>query len=116
MNLSGRAVSRICREYGVKLDRVLVAHDEMDLPLGRFKFKVGGGDAGHNGISSIAECLGTPDFARLRLGVGRPAEDIPTPDYVLSDFDEGELPVLRETLLKARDSLAFYFAQGSRRP
>lgn len=72
MNLSGEAVLAIASFYRVKPAAMVVAHDELDLPLGRMRFKMGGGNAGHNGLKSITQCLGTPDFHRLRLGIGKP--------------------------------------------
>lgn len=111
MNLSGIAVARICRENGIQPRHALVMHDELDLPLGRMKFKSGGGAAGHNGVASIARELGTPDFPRLRIGIGRPTGE-PGRDYVLSAFDPEELPILHKVLTMARDALPIFFGQG----
>ena len=90
MNDAGRAVGPARGALGVPLDRVLVIHDEIDLPFGEIRARVGGGLAGHNGLKSIRDALGSPDFGRIRIGVGRP----PTTDpdrvaaYVLSRFRE----------------------------
>src|SRR4051812_42892446 len=88
MNESGRAVAEAARFYKVDPDAVLVVHDEGDFDLGRLELKFGGGLGGHNGLRSIAQHLTTPDFMRLRIGVGRPERGDPRPlaDYVLSDF------------------------------
>src|SRR3954463_11829509 len=88
MNDSGRAVGGAARFYKLEPGEVLVVHDEGDFGLGRLELKVGGGLAGHNGLRSIAQHLKTPDFLRLRVGVGRPERGDPRPlaDYVLSDF------------------------------
>lgn len=94
MNLSGIVVARLCRKFAVPPERLLVLHDEMDLPLGRTKLKFGGGDAGHNGIASIVQELGGRDFHRLRLGVGRPGGPGDPAEYVLADFTPAELPLL----------------------
>jgi PTH1 family peptidyl-tRNA hydrolase len=100
MNESGRAVSGATRFYKLEPGEVLVVHDEGDFERGRLELKVGGGLAGHNGLRSIAQHLKTPDFLRLRVGVGRPERGDPRPlaDYVLSNFephDDAETLVAR---------------------
>ena len=89
MNESGVAVSGATRFYKLEPGEVLVVHDEGDFDLGRLELKVGGGLSGHNGLRSIAQHLKTPDFLRLRVGVGRPDRGDPRPlaDYVLSNFE-----------------------------
>jgi PTH1 family peptidyl-tRNA hydrolase len=94
MNESGRSVNEAARFYKLEPDAILVVHDEGDLDLGRLQARKGGGFAGHNGLRSIAQHLKTPEFMRLRIGVGRPGRGDPRPlaDYVLSNFephDEG---------------------------
>ncbi len=90
MNDAGQSVGPARGAYKLDLDRVLVIHDEIDLPFGEIRTRVGGGLAGHNGLKSIRQALGSPDFARVRIGVGRP----PTTDpdrvaaYVLGRFRE----------------------------
>jgi PTH1 family peptidyl-tRNA hydrolase len=88
MNDSGKSVGAALRFYKLDPDAVLVVHDEGDFDLGRLQLRLGGGLAGHNGLRSIAQHLKTPDFMRLRVGVGRPERGDPRPlaDYVLSDF------------------------------
>ena len=100
MNESGRSVAQAAKFFKVDPDAVLVAHDEGDFELGRLEIKVGGGYGGHNGLRSIGQVLGTPDFLRLRIGVGRPERGDPRPlaDYVLSNFephDEAETLIAR---------------------
>ncbi len=100
MNESGRAVGGATRFYKLEPREVLVVHDEGDFELGRLELKVGGGLSGHNGLRSIAQHLQTPDFLRLRIGVGRPERGDPRPlaDYVLSNFepqDDAETLVAR---------------------
>ena len=92
MNESGRSVGAAARFYKVEPDAVLVVHDEGDFDLGRLQLRLGGGLAGHNGLRSIAQHLRTPDFVRLRIGVGRPERGDPRPlaDWVLSDFEPHE--------------------------
>src|SRR5438132_4385442 len=88
MNESGRSVQAAASFFKVEPDAVLVLHDEGDFDLGRLQARLGGGFAGHNGLRSIAQHLGTPDFMRLRVGVGRPERGDPRPlaDFLLSDF------------------------------
>jgi PTH1 family peptidyl-tRNA hydrolase len=88
MNESGRAVGAAARFFKVEPEDLLVVHDEVDLEPGRLQARLGGGLAGHNGLRSVAQHLGTPDFARLRIGVGRPERGDPRPvaDFVLSEF------------------------------
>ena len=92
MNESGRSVAAAARFYKLEPDAILVVHDESDLESGRLQARMGGGLAGHNGLRSVAKQLGTPDFLRLRVGVGRPERGDPRPlaDYVLSDFEPAD--------------------------
>jgi peptidyl-tRNA hydrolase, PTH1 family len=89
MNVSGRSVGEAARFFKVEPGALLVVHDDVDLEAGRLQARLGGGLAGHNGLRSIAEVLGTQDFLRLRIGVGRPARGDPrsVADYVLSEFE-----------------------------
>ena len=88
MNESGRSVKAAARFFRVEPDAILVVHDESDLEPGRLQARRGGGLAGHNGLRSVAKQLGTPDFLRLRVGVGRPERGDPRPlaDFLLTDF------------------------------
>jgi peptidyl-tRNA hydrolase, PTH1 family len=89
MNESGRSVAAAVRFFKVEPGRLLIVHDDVDLEPGRLQARVGGGLAGHNGLRSIAQAVGTQDFLRLRIGVGRPGRSDPRPvaDYVLSPFE-----------------------------
>ncbi len=89
MNVSGRSVSQATRFFKVDPESLLVVHDDVDLEPGRLQARLGGGLAGHNGLRSIADALGTHDFLRLRIGVGRPGrgDRRPVADYVLSSFE-----------------------------
>ncbi len=109
MNESGRSIGSAIRFFKVVPEALLVVHDDVDLEVGRLQARAGGGLGGHNGLRSIAQTLGTQDFLRLRIGVGRPERGDPRPvaDYVLSPFaveDDAEVLVARsadavETLL-----------------
>jgi PTH1 family peptidyl-tRNA hydrolase len=92
MNDSGRSVRAAMQFFKLEPDAVLVVHDESDLPLARLQARLGGGTAGHNGVRSVATQLGTPDFLRLRVGVGRPGRGDPRDlaDWVLADFEPHE--------------------------
>lgn len=113
MNLSGKAVSKICGRHSIKPEDVVVAHDELDLPVGRMKFKKGGGNNGHNGLESIQERLGTPAFYRLRLGVGRPTEEFKgISDWVLEPFDDNVAKNLPEIISHAAKGLDIFYRRG----
>jgi PTH1 family peptidyl-tRNA hydrolase len=112
MNESGRSVNAAASFFKLEPDAILVVHDESDLETGRLQARLGGGFAGHNGLRSVAQHLGTPDFLRLRVGVGRPGrgDRRPLADYVLSDFepeDDAEAIVAR-----AADAVEALDAEG----
>jgi PTH1 family peptidyl-tRNA hydrolase len=92
MNESGRSIAAAAGFFKVPIENVLVVHDEVDLELGRLQARAGGGLAGHNGLRSIAQMMGGPDFLRLRVGVGRPGRGDPreVADFVLSPFEPHE--------------------------
>lgn len=112
MNLSGRAARAVCDFYKVDPTDILVIHDELDLPLGRMRVKRGGGNAGHNGLKSLTQELGTPDFYRLRLGVGRPEPGRDVAGYVLENFRNEEMPVVRRVLPEAVAAAMGLFEDG----
>ncbi|KQR90612.1 MAG: aminoacyl-tRNA hydrolase [Microbacterium ginsengisoli] len=97
MNTSGGPVAALARFYGVPAERVVVVHDELDIPFDTLKLKVGGGHGGHNGVRDIAKALGTPEFPRVRVGIGRPVGRQDPADWVLDPFSSAErttLPIL----------------------
>lgn len=112
MNLSGEAVAHACDFYNIPAERIVVVHDELDLPLGRMKFKTGGGLAGHNGLKSIAQHLGTKEFHRLRMGIGKP-EHGSTADYVLTRFTRAEEPAVNAVLDGALQGLRTFIEAGA---
>jgi peptidyl-tRNA hydrolase, PTH1 family len=115
MNESGRSVGAAARFFKVDPDAILVIHDESDLERGRLQARLGGGLAGHNGLRSIAQHLRTPDFLRLRVGVGRPERGDPRPlaDWVLSDFEAHDDP--EGVVSRAADAVETLDAEGLER-
>lgn len=108
MNLSGRSVAALARFFAIEPEEILVAHDELDLPPGDLKMKFGGGHAGHNGLRDIAVQLGTPEFWRLRMGIGHPRDSaIPqqdVADYVLALPLSDEKAAIKSALEKGLDA------------
>lgn len=97
MNTSGGPVAGLAKYYGVDPAQVVVVHDEVDIPFDTIKLKSGGGEGGHNGLRDITKALGTKDYVRVRVGVGRPPGRTDTADHVLKDFSATErkdLPIL----------------------
>jgi PTH1 family peptidyl-tRNA hydrolase len=112
MNLSGQAVGALLRFYKIPPEHFMVAYDEVDLPLGTIRIRPDGGSAGHKGMASIIERLGTPAFPRLRLGVSRPPGRMQAADYVLQDFDSGEAEMLAVTLDRGVDAVLTFVTEG----
>jgi PTH1 family peptidyl-tRNA hydrolase len=103
MNLSGDSVSSLMKFYKIPLNQLLVIHDDIDLPFGTIRLRPSGGGGGQKGLVSIIERLGTKEFARLRIGVGRPPGRMDAADYVLKDFskpEKVELPLIFNTVSK----------------
>ena len=97
MNLSGQSVGEVIRFYKIPSSKVIVFHDEIDFPLGKLKFKSGGGHAGHNGLRSISEHIGS-DYIRIRIGVGHPGNKNAVANYVLGDFSKVEQETITQIL------------------
>ncbi len=95
MNLSGEAALYIASFMKIQVSDIIAVYDDMDLPLGTFKIQIGGSDGGHNGIKSISDSLRENDFTRIRIGIGRPKENVSISDYVLSDFFKEERESIR---------------------
>ena len=112
MNLSGQPVSSLLRFYKLPLEHLLVAHDDLDLPFGALRLRPGGGSAGQKGMTSIIGRLGTQDFPRLRLGIGRPPGRMDAVDYVLEDFLTDDMPVLSDILESAADAALTFVVEG----
>lgn len=105
MNLSGGPVAALVRYYKVDPTRLIVVHDELDIPFDSIKLKQGGGHGGNNGVRDIISALGTGDFIRVRVGIGRPPGRQPAADFVLRDFASAERAVLPSVLADAADAV-----------
>jgi PTH1 family peptidyl-tRNA hydrolase len=112
MNLSGGPVSSAAKFFGLGPDRIIVLHDELDIPFDTVKLKVGGGHGGHNGLRDIQAALGTPDFARVRIGIGRPPGRQDAADFVLSPFSKAEREQLPSLLSDAADAAEDLVREG----
>ena len=115
MNLSGFAVSEVARYFRVALADILVVADDVNLVLGRLRARPSGSAGGHNGFRSIIEQLGTDEFARLRVGVGRGDPRRDHADHVLSGFDAEERPVVADAIARAADAGELFVAEGIER-
>ena len=112
MNDSGMSVSSLARFYRVPLDNLMVAYDDVDLPLGILRLRPSGGSAGQRGMQSIIERLGTDEFPRLRIGTGRPPGRMDAADYVLQDFPAQDADLLNETLDRAVDAVLTFIQES----
>jgi PTH1 family peptidyl-tRNA hydrolase len=112
MNLSGPALAPVVRYLKVPLDSFLVVHDDLDLAPGRIQLRRDGGFGGHRGLESIGQQLGSADFGRLRVGIGRPPPGQEAADYVLEDFTEPEARVMEEVFQRAGEALICWVSQG----
>ncbi|SDK60286.1 aminoacyl-tRNA hydrolase [Sediminibacillus albus] len=104
MNLSGESLRPLIDYYGIDISDTVVIYDELDLPLGKIRLREKGGHGGHNGIRSIIDHLGTKEFKRIRVGIGRPSIPQPVPDYVLGTFNKEEQQEANAVIQKAADA------------
>jgi len=120
MNLSGQSVSRLVKRFKISLDDLLVIHDDLDLPLGKIRISQGSSSGGHKGINSIITHLGSTDFLRIRVGIGRPAifegsardKEAEIIDYVLSDFTPEERKTITQVIPKVSDAILCLLSEG----
>ena len=112
MNMSGLAVKYVLQKNFLFPDKLIVIHDDLDLPFGRLRFKFGGGNAGHNGLRSITKEIGTPDFYRLRIGIGRPEPGGDVSKYVLCPFKTDEQMNLPPIFKQAVHGLYIFWQKG----
>ncbi|MBC6459078.1 aminoacyl-tRNA hydrolase [Actinomadura sp. HBU206391] len=112
MNVSGGPVAGLRDFYKVPLDRIIVVHDELDIPYGSIRLKRGGGDNGHNGLRSVTKSLGDRDYLRIRFGVGRPPGRMDPADFVLRDFSATERKDLDVHVERAADAVEALIGAG----
>lgn len=112
MNLSGGPVANLSAFYKVPVERVLVVHDELDIPFGALKLKRGGGSGGHNGLRSITASLDSPGYVRVRVGIGRPPGRMDAASYVLKDFSTAERRELDVEVARAADAVETVLDSG----
>ncbi|MFC1916637.1 aminoacyl-tRNA hydrolase [Chloroflexota bacterium] len=114
MNLSGQSVSRLVKKFNVNLTNLIVIHDDLDLPLGKIRIRQGGGSGGHKGVNSILTELGSQDFLRLRVGIGRPPETGETDifAYVLSDFTLDEKQTIARVVPRVSEVILCILTEG----
>lgn len=112
MNLSGQSVKGLLHFYKLPLENLLIAHDDLDLPVGAIRIRPDGSSAGQKGMTSTIERLGTNEFPRLRLGIGRPPGQMQAPDYVLQEFSGDDLIIISETLNRAVEAALTWVTDG----
>src|SRR5688572_12933335 len=112
MNLSGQSVQGLLHFYKIPIENLLVAHDDLDLPFGTIRIRPAGGPGGQRGMASTIEKLGTKDFPRLRLGIGRPPGRMDPKAYVLQEFSKDEVKLLPEILDRAADAALEFATKG----
>lgn len=111
MNRSGMAVQKIVDKFNIPAEKIIVVHDDLDLETGRLKIRKKGSSGGHKGIESIIQFIGSRDFIRIKIGIGRDPF-IPAEDYVLSKFRKDELPLIKEAVKEAVDSIHSVVTEG----
>jgi peptidyl-tRNA hydrolase, PTH1 family len=112
MNVSGGPVAALRAFYKIPNERIIVIHDELDLAFGSVRLKLGGGDNGHNGLRSVTAALGSRDYYRVRIGIGRPPGRMDPADFVLRDFSPAERKELPEILGRAAESAQILMERG----
>ena len=112
MNLSGEAVQGLCHYYRIEVDDLLIVADDVNLPLGRLRVRRAGSDGGHNGLGSIISVLGTDQFVRFRIGVGRGDEERALASHVLAKFEAGERKAVDLSIARAADAVELFVEGG----
>ncbi|MGI6163716.1 MAG: aminoacyl-tRNA hydrolase [Bacillota bacterium] len=117
MNRSGAAVAEVLADFPIPATNILVIHDDMDIPFGKIRFKRKGSSGGHKGVQSIIDFIGDSDFARLKIGIGRPEPDIDPCDYVLAPFEDRDVlsTIVETAAMAALDSLVLGLSQAMNR-
>jgi PTH1 family peptidyl-tRNA hydrolase len=111
MNLSGNAVYKLIRKSGIVPENLIVIHDDVDMPTGRLKLRLGGSSGGHKGVDSVIERMATMDFIRVKIGVGKDPEML-VEDYVLKKFRRDEKPIIKEAVAFAADAVECILMEG----
>jgi PTH1 family peptidyl-tRNA hydrolase len=118
VNLSGKSVACLVHKHGIPLSDLLIIYDDLDLPLGKIRLRQSGGSGGHKGMNSIISALGSEDFPRIRVGIGRPqAEEQSMSEdaivhYVLSDFSPQEEAIIKPVIIKVAEAIDYFLSQG----
>ncbi|MGP9781594.1 aminoacyl-tRNA hydrolase [Arthrobacter sp. MYb229] len=112
MNLSGGPVANLAKFFGIGIEKLIVVHDEIDIPFDTVKLKRGGGEGGHNGLRDISKAMGSKDYLRVRAGVGRPAGRMDTADWVLQDFSKTEKQALPFLIDNSADAVELLMSSG----
>ncbi|MBI5573906.1 MAG: aminoacyl-tRNA hydrolase [Elusimicrobia bacterium] len=112
MNRSGYAIMPLIKKYNPDYEDILVISDDMDLSSGNIRIRKGGSSGGHNGIQSVIDALGTGEFCRLRIGIGRPPENVDPVDFVLSNFTKEESKDLKPVISRASDAVSVFIDSG----
>ena len=120
VNLSGEAVGQLMRKYKIPVNDFLVIYDDLDLPLGKLRLRHGGGSGGHKGIKSITSALGSQDFCRIKVGIGRPTEEDGTRitdediivNYVLGDFTPQEAKIIKPVIAEVAEAVRCIITEG----
>ncbi|MFH0947855.1 MAG: aminoacyl-tRNA hydrolase [Elusimicrobiota bacterium] len=115
MNRSGLAIKQLVKKYHAgspDFSDIIVVHDDMDIESGRMRIRKSGSSGGHNGVESIIETLGTNEFCRIKIGIGRPGTDIDAVDFVLSDFTKEEALKMKSAILRASDAVSVFIESG----
>ena len=111
MNMSGPVIKKILMKLSIQPEHLLVIHDDLDMEIGKLKIKKKGSSGGHKGIESIIQCIGSRDFMRLKVGIGR-EEGVSAEDYVLRKFKRRELAVIKDSIKKAADAVHCVVSEG----
>ena len=112
MNDSGNAVAPLAKYFNTAPQQIIAIHDELDIPFNAIRVKLGGGDNGHNGLKSLTQSLSTPEYFRIRVGIGRPTTPQDTADYVLDNFSKAERSVVPDLALRACDAIESLVTKG----
>ncbi len=111
MNRSGSAVRKVAEKFSIPPERIIIVHDDLDMETGRLKIRRRGSSGGHKGVESVIQNVGSGDFVRIKIGIGRDAFT-PVEDYVLSKFGKDELPLVKEAVTRAADAIRFIVSEG----